>query len=240
MKTRAMFFLSLFSLFLYGAVELPGNEPSKDPVREKKATLTAEQMTADVEAKAARVAEIEKAVKKMQAEAVEEKDVKWKICLGDILATIRGIAASIENAKERMGDLIRTEKNDAAQTQVMLVRGLADAAEKAFVDAQACPRQLTRVDNRATVEKEQKKDITGTYGEEDSIGDAMGQDFSSDWATERDPGNLGTEDLVDGAGTDNPGGPTETPGEPGGTPGTVAEHGDQVSIPPFVEASPEK
>ncbi len=235
-KRTVFFFLCAVSLLVQGAPEPAGAEP----LREKKVTMTPDQMAAEVEAKAARVGEIEKAVKKMQAEAVEEKDIKWKMCLGDILATIRGIAASIQSAKDRMGDLIRAEKKDAAQTQVMLVRGLADAAEKAFVDAQACPRQLTRVDNRSTVEKEQKKDMTGTYGEKDSIGEAMGQDFTSDWATERDPNNLGTEDLADGAGTDTPGGPTETPGETGGDPGSVADHGDQVSIPPFVEVSPEK
>ncbi len=238
MKKRTVFFFLLCagSLLLQGAPDPTGVEP----LREKKVTMTADQMVAEVEAKAARIGAIEMAVKKMQAAAVEEKDIKWKVCLGDILATIRGIAASIQSAKDRMSDLIRAEKKDAAQTQVMLTRGLADAAEKAFIDAQACPRQLTRVDNRSTVEKEQKKDMTGTYGEEDSIGDAMGQDFTSDWATERDPNNLGTEDLADGAGTDTPGGPAETPGETGGTPEIVNDYGDQVSIPPFIEASPEK
>jgi len=231
--TATAFFVLLLTVFLHGA--------SETPVKERKMTMMSpEQMMSEVQEKAARVAEIEAAMKKIQAEAENEKDIKWKMCLSDILATIRGLAASIQTARARMLDLVRAEKGEAAQTQMMLVRGLADAAEKAFVDAQACPRQLTRVDNRSTVEKEQKKDVTGTHGEKDTIGDAMGQDFSTDWASERDPNDLGSEDMIDGAGTDNTGGPAETPGTTGGESDSVADHGDSVSVPPFVEASPEK
>lgn len=210
------------------------------PVRESKDTSTPDQMRDEMDSKARRVGEIEQAVKNMNAEAVKEKDIKWKLCLDDILATIKGVSASVATAKGRVDDLIRAEKMDAARTQVMLVRGLADAAEKAFAESQGCPRQLTRVDNRSTVERDEDKKLTGTHGDKDSIGDAMGQDFTDGWATERDPNDFNVDDPIDGAGTDNTGGPTETPGDTGGDPGVVIDNGDIISEPPFIEPSPEK
>jgi len=233
MKTiTSVAILFLATMFLHAASEtMTGG---------KKAMMAPDDMRKEVRVKAERVGEIERIVKGMQNEAENEKDIKWKVCLTDILATIRGLAASIQAAHARMEDLIRAEREDAAQTQVMLVRGLADAAEKALAEAQACPRQLTRVDNKSSVEKEQKKEVTGTHSEKDSIGDAMGQNFASEWASERDPNNLGTEDPMDAAGADNPGGPTETPGQSGSKADSVIDHGDTVSFPPFVEASPEK
>ncbi len=210
------------------------------PLLESRDATTPDQMRAEVDAKIKRVVDIEQIVQKMTVEATKEKDIKWKLCLDDIFATVRGISASVVSAKGRMDDLIRAEKADAARAQMMLVKGLADAAEKTFAESQACPRQLTRVDNRSVVEKEEDKKLTGTHGGEGGIGDAMGQDFTDDWATERDPNDMGTEDPVDGAGTDNPGGPTETPGNTGGDPGVVVDNGDIVSEPPFIEPSPEK
>ncbi len=211
------------------------------PVQEsKKDTSTPDEMGDEIAAKAKRVVDIEQATQRMIDEATKEKDITWKLCLGDVLATIKGVLASIDSAKSRLDDLVRAEKMDAARTQVMLARGLADAAEKAFAGAQACPRQLTRVDNRSTSEKEEDKDKTGTYGDKGGVGDAMGQDFTKDWATERDPNDLGTEDPIDGAGTDNPGGPTETPGDTGGESGVIADNGGVIAEPPFLEPSPEK
>jgi hypothetical protein len=210
------------------------------PVRESKDTATPDQMREEMDAKSKRVTEIEQAVQKMTVEANKEKDIKWKLCLDDIFATLRGISASVSSAKGRVDDLIRAEKLDAARTQVMLVRGLTDAAEKAFAESQGCPRQLTRVDNRSTVEREEDKDKTGTHGDKGGVGDAMGQDFTDAWATERDPNDFNTEDPIDGAGTDNPGGPTETPDNPGGDAGVIADNGDMISEPPFIEASLEK
>lgn len=210
------------------------------PVRQSKDTTTPDQMRSEVKAKADRINEIEQSVQKMTAEASKEKDLKWKLCLDDIFASVRGISASVLSAKGRMDDLIRADKVEAARTQAMLVRGLADAAEKSFAESQACPRQLTRVDNRSTVEREEDKKLTGTHGENGSIGDAMGQNFADGWATERDPNDLNTEDPIDGAGTDNTGGPTETPGDTGGDAGSIVDNGDLISEPPFVEPSPEK
>ncbi len=234
-KTLFWMMLLLLSMALQGA---PDASP-KEPLREKGPSMKPDQMAAEIDARYQRIGEIEKLVKKMHAEAINEKDIKWKMCLDDILATIRGVVASLQSIRDRMGDLIRAEKYETAQMQLMVARGLTDAAEKAFVDAQACPRQLTRVDNRSTVEKEQKREITGTYGKEDSLGEAMGQDFTSEWATERNPNDLGG-DITDGAGTDNPGGPAETPGTSGGVPDSIGDHGDQIAIPPFIEVSPEK
>ena len=210
------------------------------PVSESKETSTPDQMRGEVDAKVKRVAEIETIVQRMAGEAAREKDIKWKLCLDDIFASIRGISASVLSAKGRMDDLIRAEKADGARTQMMLVRGLADAAEKAYAESQACPRQLTRVDNRSTTEKDEDKKLTGTHSDEGGVGDAMGQDFTEGWATERDPNDLNTEDPIDGAGTDNPGGPTETPGSVGGEGDVIADNGDIIMEPPFIEPSPEK
>lgn len=176
-----------------------------------------DQMRADIDGWARRVTEIETQIQKMNAQAVNEKDVKWKMCLDDILATIKGVSASILSARNRMEDMIRSEKKDAAQVQFTLIKGLADAAERAFTESQGCPRQLTRVDTASTIEKEEDTSVTGTRGDKGGIGDAMGQDFTKDFATERDPNDLGAEDPIDGAGTDTPGGPTGTPANTGGT-----------------------
>lgn len=199
------------------------------------APLSIDQMRADIDGWARRVTEIEAQIQKMNAQAVNEKDIKWKLCLDDILATIKGVSASILSARNRMEDMIRSEKKDAAQVQFTLIKGLTDAAERAFTESQGCPRQLTRVDTASTIEKEEDKSITGTRGDNGGIGDAMGQDFTDDFATERDPNDLGAEDPIDGAGTDTPGGPTGTPDNPGGDTESPVD-----TMPPFIEPSPEK
>lgn len=199
------------------------------------APIGIDQMRADIDGWARRVTEIETQIQKMNAQAVNEKDVKWKMCLDDILATIKGVSASILSARNRMEDMIRSDKKDAAQVQFTLIKGLADAAERAFTESQGCPRQLTRVDTASTIEKEEDTSVTGTRDGKGGIGDAMGQDFTEDFATERDPNDLGAEDPIDGAGTDTPGGPTGTPANTGGD-----TEGPIDTMPPFVEPSPEK
>jgi len=209
--------------------------PLSTHAAQEAASISIEQMRSDIDGWARRVNEIEAQIQKMNVQAVNEKDIKWKLCLDDILATIKGVSASIISARNRMDDMIRSEKKDAAQVQFMLIKGLADAAERAFTESQGCPRQLTRVDTSSTIEKEEDKSITGTRGDKGGIGDAMGQDFTEDFATERDPNDLGAEDPIDGAGTDTPGGPTGTPDNTGGD-----TEGPIDTMPPFVEPSPEK
>jgi hypothetical protein len=183
--------------------------------------------------------ENEEKVAAMIVQAEKEKDIRWKLCLGDAAVTLRGVAASAETAAERRGDLIAAGKNDGAAAQAALLRGLGDASRRALLDAQNCRRQLTQVidGQKAQVERDTAK--LGPCGSGEGVNDALCIGFLEDMVTEREKGMKG-DDPLDGGGSDQIGGPYETPATPGGSSDSVNDHTDQISVPPFPEASPER
>lgn len=172
-------------------------------------------------------------------QAVSEKDIRWKLCLGDTAVTARGVAASTEAAQERMNDLIAAGKNEPAKAQYALLRGLGEASKKSLLEAQACRRQLTKVSDGSEVKKEFDRKKSGSCGAGDGINSAMCVGFSDDMVTER-PGGMKGDDPIDAAGTDQVGGSYETPGSVGEDSGAVQDHFQEISVPPIEPVSPEK
>lgn len=172
-------------------------------------------------------------------QAISEKDIRWKLCLGDTAVTARGIAASAEMARDRMNDLIGAGKNDPAKAQFALLRGLGDASKKAVLEAQSCQRQLTKVTDGSETKRETDGAKSGSCGKGNGINDAMCVGFTDDMVTER-PGGMKGDDPIDAAGTDQVGGSYETPGSVGEDSGVVQDNFQEILDPPFQPASPEK
>ncbi|HOW52232.1 MAG TPA: hypothetical protein PLV42_09350 [bacterium] len=202
-------------------------------------TLSPEALAGETAAIVTECRDNEEKIAKLLKEAVNEKDIRWKLCLGDTAVTARGIAASAETARDRMNDLISAGKNDSAKAQFALLRGLAEASKKAFLEAQACRRQLTKVTDGSETKRENDTRKSGSCGNGDGVNDAMCVGFTDDMVTER-PGGMKGDDPIDAAGTDQTGGSYETPGSVGEDSGAVQDHFQEILDPPFQPVSPEK
>ncbi len=185
------------------------------------------------------VQKIEKRVEEMNREAVRDKDIKWKVCLDDVLVSLKGIVASVTSARYRMIDLLNIDRVDAARSQFILIRGLSDSAEKYLTEAYACQKQVARTSERTTVELSENKEETGTFGEEGNVNEAMGQGFSDDFLTEKGQESTAVDDTADAGGTDQIGGPTDTPESEGGISEDNEEKETEVTTPPDVVVSRE-
>ncbi len=230
MKTLKAFLSFLVLLFVFSFVYAEKTNGME---------LNPEQMKNQSEESFKRVQEIEKIILNLNNEAIKEKDIKWKLCLDDVLVSIKGIVASISSAKARMSDLINVQKLDAANNQFILIKGLSDSAEKSLTEAYACQKQLTKVGTKTSVVQEEDKEETGTYGKESSVDEAMGVGFGDDFVNE----NPSVDDMSDGssdsAGTDGTGGPSDTPNTEGGDTNSENQGDDIIKIPPDAPVSAE-
>ncbi len=205
----------------------------------KEEQISFQEMINEIESHKTAVKNIEDKVSNLVKEAVSEKDFKWKMCLNDSLATIKGISASISSAKERVSDLQKINKSNDAMGQLVLIRGLSDSAEQAFGDAYACQRQLTKVDTRSTTKKEEDIEQTGSFNGDETIASAMGENFDNSSPSLSD-GSADTENSLDTVGTDtSSGGPSETPSTEGGESESAQDVLQAISVPPVVSISPE-
>lgn len=230
MSNGKLILLSVLLFFL--PMVLVANEESED-------RLSFKEIIDEIESYKTVLKNIEGKVSSLVTEATSEKDFKWKMCLNDSLATIKGISASISSAKDRVSDLYKINKFDDAMGQLVLIRGLADSAEQAFGDAYACQRQLTKVDTRSTTKKEEDFDQTGSFNGNETISTAMGEDFDANSPSLSD-GSSDMENSLDTAGTDtSSGGPSETPASEGAESESSQDLQQSISVPPVVSISPE-
>lgn len=189
--------------------------------------------------KVTRVAEIETALDKVNKEAVKEKDVKWKVCLDNYIGTFKGVSLSASKAGSKIEELIVAGQIEEAKNQLILLRGLAESAEKTLTESQTCERQLTRVDAQSSITKEVNKQITGTNSK-DNVNDAMGVGFDDEFVSDKDKGLVAGSDLADAAGVDGNDVNSETPGTSGGETASEMEYTGVVDVPDVVDVSPTK
>jgi len=197
------------SLFAQDGASTSETEVVKPGAEDEEKRVSYDQMTAEANGKYSEVKKIEQEIKQMSDEAVKEKDFKWKVCLDDSLATIKGIVASINSSKSRMNDLIKIKKYEPAYSQLVLIRGLSDSAQKSSEEAQTCQRQLAKIDSDTLVKKEQNPEITGSPEGKDTIADAMGVGNTDGFVGTSD-GKENLSDIADAAGSDKSGGPVES------------------------------
>lgn len=224
-----------FLAFLLFIIPVYGQNVIED---EKQGSLSAEEMREIVSKIKKEVNKIEINVEKLKADAIAEKDIKWKLCVDDILATVKGLVASIASASSRMSDLIKADKQDAAYSQFILIKGLKNSVDRSFSEVQACGRQVTKIDAESTITKTENKETTGTYEGDGTISESMGVGFSEDFSTEKDQGTIEGSNIGDTAASDSYAGPVGTPANQDEESESVADNLDFVSNPPTKPVSP--
>lgn len=225
----------LFSSFLYAQESVPSQTQKK----ETQSKENYESIKKESKAKVERVSEIESALKKKVSDAVKEKDIKWKVCLDDYLGSLKGVAAGAINAGEKIPELIDAEQFDDAQSQMILLRGLIDSAEKTLLESETCERQLTNVNADSSTVKESNKKITGEISK-DSVNDAMGVGFDDEFVAETDKSVISGSDLADAGGVDSSDVNSESSGSSGEKPDSQKEAIGNVEKPEIIDASPTK
>lgn len=189
--------------------------------------------------KVRRISEIESLLAKRVQDAVKEKDIKWKVCLDNYVGALKGVAASALNAGEKIPELIEAEKTDDAQSQMILLRGLTDSAEKTLSESESCERQLTNVNAESSTTKESDKKLTGETSK-DSVNDAMGVGFSDEFVTETDKSVVSGSDFADAGGIDSSDVNSESNSSSGEKSDSQKEAMGNIDKPEVVDASPTK
>ncbi|MFO7735568.1 MAG: hypothetical protein R6W70_05050 [bacterium] len=191
------------------------------------------EMKREAAEKIRKITEAKKTVEKMIEKAEKEKDLRWKICLDDVMTTITGIIASSKSSEKRMINLGGTEKQSTAESQLVLIRGLADSAEQALAEAYSCERKISTVQAKTRVEVEKDDSLS----EDEGVSGSMGVGFTDDFVSSKNKSNLGDSDFADAAGSDESGSPVETPEETGGEADSIAED-DGIASPEIEDVSP--
>lgn len=194
-------------------------------------------MKKEAKEKVNKVSEIEKSLDKLNKDAVKEKDIKWKVCLDNYIGTLKGVAASAINAGTKIPELVEAGKFDDAKSQLILLRGLTDSAEKTLSESQSCERQLTSVNADSNTIKEVNKKVTGSVSE-DSVNDALGVGFDSEFVTETDKSVVSGSDLADAGGVDSSDVNIDSPGSSGENSSSENETLGYIEKPEIIDASP--
>lgn len=189
--------------------------------------------------KVSRVSEIEIALNKANNDAMNEKDVKWKVCLDNFIGTFKGVSLSAVKAGSKIEELILAGQIEESKNQLILLRGLAESAEKTFTESQSCERLLTKVDAQSSITKEVNNKVTGTFSK-DNVNDAMGVGFGDEFVTDTDKGIIAGSDLADAGGVDSSDVNSETPGTSGGESASEMEYAGIIDVPDVVDVSPTK
>lgn len=228
---KMLVFLMAFSIlqFVYAQPENGKSDTKND----------ADSISKEAKAKVAKVAEVESALEKLSQKALTEKDVKWKVCLDEYVGTFKGVALGAVNAGSKVDELVRAGKTEEANNQLILLRGLAESAEKTLAESQTCERQLTSVDAKSSTVKEINSKMTGTVDNE-SVNDSMGVGFGSEFVADTDKSVVSGSDLADAGGVDSSDVSLDSPGVSGGDTESQTDIIDIVDTPEVIDVSPTK
>jgi hypothetical protein len=236
---KVIFIAAVLVLFFF---ELSAENKESVSTLDKKGEISKsdiESLKKESKEKVRRISEIELLLAKRVQDAVKEKDIKWKVCLDNYVGALKGVAVSALNAGEKIPELIEAEKTDDAQSQMILLRGLADSAEKTLSEAESCERQLTNVNAESSTTKESNKKLTGETLK-DSVNDAMGVGFSDKFVTETDKSVVSGSDIADASGVDSSDVNSESNSSSGEKSDSQKEALGNIDKPEVVDASPTK
>ena len=150
-------------------------------------------LKSEAQAKADKISGIESALNDANAEAIASKDQKWKSCVGKHLGTVKGLASSAAGIAAKISGLVDSGKMAEANTQLVILNGMADSADKALADAQACERS-----DAAQKEAKNEENSASKGG----VSSAMALDMGNDMATEINRGSVEGSDSADAANVD--------------------------------------
>lgn len=147
----------------------------------------------EAQAKADKISGIESELNDANAEASAAKDQKWKSCVGKHLSTVKGLAASASSIAAKISGLVAAGKTAEAQSQLVILNGMADSADKALGEAQSCERSDTPQKQAKNEENSASKG---------GVSSAMALDMGNDMATEINRGSVEGSDSADAANVD--------------------------------------
>lgn len=166
----------------------------------------------DAQAKADKISDAVEELNKASAEASAAKDQKWKSCVNGHLSTVKGLAASAASIAAKIPGLVASGKTGEAQSQLVILNGMADSADKAMAAAQNCERS-------AAPQQQAKTEQTSVA--RGGVTSAMTLDIGNDMATEIDRGAVESSDSADAAKVDSSDVP-QTANDGSGNEGPVA------------------
>ncbi|MBO4710771.1 hypothetical protein J5681_02505 [bacterium] len=150
-------------------------------------------LASDAQAKADKISNVEAALNDANAEASAAKDQKWKSCVGKHLGTVKGLAASAASIAAKIPGLVAAGKTSEAQSQLVILSGMADSADKALSEAQTCERSDTPQKQAKNEENSASKG---------GVSSAMALEMGGDMATEINRGAVAGSDSADAANVD--------------------------------------
>jgi hypothetical protein len=150
-------------------------------------------LASDAQAKADKISSAEAALNDANAEAAAAKDQKWKSCVGKHLNTVKGLAASAASIAAKIPGLVAAGKTAEAQSQLVILGGMADSADKALSEAQACER------SDAPQKQAKNEENSASKG---GVSSAMSLEMGGDMATEINRGSVAGSDSADAANVD--------------------------------------
>ena len=147
----------------------------------------------DAQAKADKISDAVEELNKASAEASAAKDQKWKSCVNGHLNTVKGLAGSAASIAAKIQGLVASGKTSEAQSQLVILNGMADSADKALAAAQTCEKSGGQ---QPQAKNEQNSASKG------GVTSAMTLDVGNDMATEINRGAVETSNSADAANVD--------------------------------------
>ena len=150
-------------------------------------------LKSEAQAKADKISDVESALNDANAEAAAAKDQKWQSCVKKHLDTVKGLASSAAGIAVKISGLVASGKTAEAQSQLIILNGMVDSADKALSDAQTCER------SDASQKQAENEENSASKG---GVSSAMSLDMGSDMATEINRGAVEGSDSADAANVD--------------------------------------
>lgn len=147
----------------------------------------------DAQAKADKISDAVEELNKASAEASAAKDQKWKSCVNGHLNTVKGLAGSAASIAAKIQGLVAAGKTSEAQSQLVILNGMADSADKALAAAQTC--------EKSGGQQQQAKNEQ-TSASKGGVTSAMTLNVGNDMATEINRGAVETSNSADAANVD--------------------------------------
>lgn len=147
----------------------------------------------DAQAKADKISGAVEELNKASAEASAAKDQKWKSCVNKHLNTVKGLAGSAASIAAKIPGLVASGKTGEAQSQLVILSGMADSADKALAEAQTC--------EKSGGEQQQAK-TEQTSASKGGVSSAMNLNIGTDMPAEINRGAMEGSDSADAANVD--------------------------------------
>jgi hypothetical protein len=147
----------------------------------------------DAQAKADKISNAVEELNKASEEASAAKDQKWKSCVTGHLNNVKSLAASAASIAAKIPGLVASGKAGEAQSQLVILDGMAESADKALAAAQTCEKSSGQ---------QQQAKTEQTSASRGGVTSAMTLDVGNDIVTEINRGTVESSGSADAANVD--------------------------------------